>query len=340
MKKQEANPKIMNETTTYTYRTAVEADVPQLKELGLASYGQYKNVLSEDAWGKMAANCGDENTYRNLLSVARGFVCEFERHIIGMAFLIPRGNPFAFFEKDWTYIRMVGVDPKHEGRGIGKKLTELCVQFAKESGEKTIVLHTSEFQNAARHIYESMGFKKFKTLDLIHDKQYWLYRLELGPDEHPITYHKAGPNDLVTLINLRLDFAFELNGQKNADEIAGLTKHLTEYFKKALDNNTCIFYLASHKDMAVGIGGLVLREVPGNFKNPDGNWAYLMNMYTIPSFRRKGICAKILNLLIEDANRHGIKAFELHATKEGEFVYKQNGFEMHHEPTYRKYIGL
>jgi len=28
------------------------------------------------------------------------------------------------------------------------------------------------------------------------------------------------------------------------------------------------------------------------------------------------------------------------ATKEGEYVYTQNGFEMHNEPTYRKYLDL
>jgi GNAT superfamily N-acetyltransferase len=330
----------MTETSAYNYRNAVEADVPQLTELGLSAYGQYKNVLSKDAWQKMSANCGSENTYKNLLSIARGFVCEFKGRIIGMAFFIPNGNPVAFFEKEWSYIRLVGVDPRHAGHGIGKNLTERCVQFAKNSGEKTIVLHTSEFQNAARHIYENMGFKKFKTLEPIHQKQYWLYRLDFSPGNDLITYHKAYAADVADLIKLRIEFSLALGGQKSSEEIDSLGKQLALYLIKALDNNTCVFYLARHQGTAVGIGGLLVREGPGNFKNPDGIWAYLINMYTVPAFRRKGICARILNLLVEDAHQQGIKAFELHATKEGEYVYTQNGFEMHNEPTYRKYLGI
>ena len=61
-------------------------------------------------------------------------------------------------------------------------------------------------------------------------------------------------------------------------------------------------------------------------------------MYTAPPFRKNGICRNILDKLISDAANSGITAFELHATKQGESVYKQNGFEIHNEPTYRKFI--
>jgi hypothetical protein len=51
-----------------------------------------------------------------------------------------------------------------------------------------------------------------------------------------------------------------------------------------------------------------------------------------------GICKGILNALVEEGTRRGITAFELHATPEGELVYKNNGFAIHVEPTYRKFI--
>ncbi len=63
-----------------------------------------------------------------------------------------------------------------------------------------------------------------------------------------------------------------------------------------------------------------------------------MNMYTLPQFRRRGICAGILNELVKEGKKIGITAFELHATAAGEFVYKKNGFTIHQEPTYRKHI--
>jgi len=62
-----------------------------------------------------------------------------------------------------------------------------------------------------------------------------------------------------------------------------------------------------------------------------------MNMYTVPRFRRKGICSMLLEKLTATAKEMGINAFELHATKDGEPVYEKNGFHLHEQPTYRKY---
>lgn len=96
---------------------------------------------------------------------------------------------------------------------------------------------------------------------------------------------------------------------------------MTEYFSKAIQDNTCISFIAKCDEDVAGIGSVHLREMPGNFKNPSGKWGYIMNMYTVPEFRRKGICKNILNLLVEEGKKYGYYAFELHATNDGEKVY-------------------
>jgi len=53
--------------------------------------------------------------------------------------------------KDWSYIRFVTVDPSFGGQGIGRKLTTLCIDTARQN-ESVIALHTSELMDAARHI--------------------------------------------------------------------------------------------------------------------------------------------------------------------------------------------
>lgn len=327
----------MEENNTCVYRRGTGKDVSSLAALGLASYGQHRSVLSDEAWLKMSGTVGDPGTYSALLKIATCFVCEKGNRVIGMAFLIPSGNPVAFFEAEWAYIRLVGVHPQFESLGIGRKLTRMCIELAKASGEKLLVLHTSEFQNAARHIYESMGFEKMKTLEPIYNKKYWLYGLKLEKKES-ISYRKAGPRDINTLVQLRIDFAVALTGNHSLPATEELRAQLTNYFKKTLADRSCIFYLAESGAAAVGVGGLLLRETPGNFKNPSGKWGYLMNMYTVPGFRRKGICSRILEMLVNDASQSGTAAFELHATEEGEKVYRAHGFKIHHEPTYRKYI--
>jgi predicted acetyltransferase len=153
-----------------------------------------------------------------------------------------------------------------------------------------------------------------------------------------ITYHKAGIEDVESLVNNRILFALELSGVQNEESIQSLRNQMTQYFSKAMLDNTCISFIAKCDGIVSGIGSMHIREMPGNFKNPSGKWAYIMNMYTVPEYRRNGICKSILNLLVEEGKKSGITAFELHATKEGEKVYIQEGFELYHEPTFRKLI--
>lgn len=163
----------------YTYRQGTMTDVKELANLALLSYGQYKNKLSEEHWETMSANLSNENSHLELLKISTCFVCAHNDKIIGMAYLIPKGNPTIFFEESWAYIRLLGVDPAYGGKGIGKQLTRLCIGFASDKGEKTLALHTSGFQDAARHIYESMGFKQVRELAPVHGKRYWLYTMAL-----------------------------------------------------------------------------------------------------------------------------------------------------------------
>lgn len=162
-----------------TYRTAFEKDLKQLQQLGLLAYGQYKSTITQENWEKWEAAFKSDDNFLNLLAISTCFVCEVENQIIGMAFFIPSGNPFLYFPSEWSYIRYVGVNPAFEGNGIGKKLTQQCIDKAKETSEKTIALHTSEFQNAARHIYESLGFIKQKELEPVFGKVFYIYTMEL-----------------------------------------------------------------------------------------------------------------------------------------------------------------
>ena len=163
----------------YKYRIGTIEDKEKLQKLGLTSYGQFKEVLTEENWNKLNAFLTAENSYLDLLLKSKCFICETNSEIIGMAFLVPKGNPTDIFHRDWCYIRMVGVNPEYGGKGIGKKLTQICIDSAKETKEKIIALHTSEFMDVARHIYESIGFKQTKELEPLYGKKYWLYKLEI-----------------------------------------------------------------------------------------------------------------------------------------------------------------
>lgn len=162
-----------------SYGEANLKDREGLKHVGMVSFAQYLPLLSAENSERLSNHLNDDTRLVELIKISKIFVCRDRDKIVGAAYFVPKGNPWDVFKSEWSYLRMVGVDPIYEGQGIGRKLTEMCLAHAKKTNEKTVALHTSEVMHAARHIYESLGFTILEEMQPRLGLRYWLYTLNL-----------------------------------------------------------------------------------------------------------------------------------------------------------------
>jgi len=150
-------------------------------------------------------------------------------------------------------------------------------------------------------------------------------------DKTKISLRRVFIIDIETIIEYRITFLKEAQGIPSPELESLLRQSLKQYFTRSLKNETFVSWIAEYENKSIGFSGMIIREQPGNFEVPNGKTGYILNMFTIKEFRKNGIGSLLFQKLIDEAKQKELDKIELHATNDGEPIYRQFGFIEPHD---------
>jgi GNAT superfamily N-acetyltransferase len=113
----------------------------------------------QEAWGepfiamiaRLVADYLDDNDPER----EAAWVAELDGRRVGSVYCVRRSDAVA-------QLRLLFVDTEARGHGVGSKLVERCIEFARERGYERMMLSTVSPLESAKRIYEAAGFKQTK----------------------------------------------------------------------------------------------------------------------------------------------------------------------------------
>jgi len=137
----------------------------------------------------------------------------------------------------------------------------------------------------------------------------------------------ATVGDIDELIRVRQDFNDELHPRPD-DLHAELADQLRTYLPERIASDQFAAVLGYVDGTLASAAFLLVIEYPANCPIPHGRVGLLLNVYTYPQYRRRGLGGQVVAAAIDRARELGLDAIDLEATDLGRGLYAQMGFEV------------
>jgi len=146
-----------------------------------------------------------------------------------------------------------------------------------------------------------------------------------------VTIREATPNESAIILHHRRSM-FRDMGEGTVEELDRMVEVASPWLARALAAGSYHHWLALDSSGRVaGGGGVLLCPWPANPKDPCTRRAVILNVYTEPEFRKRGIARQIMLTILAWVKEQGLRSANLHASDEGRPLYEKLGFEATNE---------
>lgn len=150
-------------------RPAAPHEFNSVGELMVSVYQQldgFPKPVEQPAYYEMLANVGSLTTKPGteiFVAIENDLITGAVVYFDDMQYYGSGGT--ATREKFAAGFRLLAVDPRHRGKGIGKLLTLYCIEKARDKGHQQLIIHTTRAMLPAWKMYEKLGFQRSIDLD-------------------------------------------------------------------------------------------------------------------------------------------------------------------------------
>jgi len=138
-----------------------------------------------------------------------------------------------------------------------------------------------------------------------------------------LTWRRGTEQEVELLVSTRMEAMAAMHGVAMTAELA---EEIRAYYARALADGSHVAYLVYDGETFAGCGGITFYQDMPTRANPTGRMANIMNIYTVPAYRRRGLALRMVDLLVQEARARDVKVVTLDATDAGRPVYEKYGF--------------
>jgi GNAT superfamily N-acetyltransferase len=141
-----------------------------------------------------------------------------------------------------------------------------------------------------------------------------------------ITFRTATLEDCAVILHQRRGM-FRDMGNGTIEELDKMVEATRPWLERALADGSYHGWLAQATDgRVVAGGGVLISSWPARPEDLNTRRALIVNVYTEPEFRQRGLARQVMLLIIKWLKDDGFRSVVLHASAEGRRLYHSLGF--------------